>query len=410
MRRRGNFMGRSKETEKQQKIVEELKGHLKNDRSMKEAAESMKISTSYAYALRKESIKNNTWLTEEEIEEIQKRKEEKKRQRKIEREKERNKKQQKRIEELKEHLKNDRSMEEAAKSMGVSISYAYAIRRESVKNNTWLTEEEMKEIQKRKEEKKRQRKIEREKERNKKQQKIVEELRGHLKNDRSMKEAAESMEISISSAYRIRKERIQNNTWITQEEIEETQKREEKEKEKVDNREKKRKMKEYKGIYKKYKKLAKKEQDLELDGEQNVKTEGRKKFIEIINQLHKLEGDITNEDLEIVLNIFHIHPELAEKESIKVLIAESNQKGGLLSVQKMIREMMDGLRHTKFYKPLVEYEKWTKRKMLYNKIKIMKKQGMDHTTIGRKLGITSAEVSVIFHSTTPPDFFDFEGR
>ena len=71
------------------------------------------------------------------------------------------------------------------------------------------------------------------------------------------------------------KESIKNNTLITQEEIEKTQKREEKGKEKVTNRKKKQKMKEYKGIYKKYKKLAKKEQDLELDGEQNVKTEGR---------------------------------------------------------------------------------------------------------------------------------------
>lgn len=186
--------------------------------------------------------------------------------------------------------------------------------------------------------------------------------------------------------------------------------REQKEIAKALNKERKQKIKGYAETYKRYKKIAKKEDDLELDGEEKVPTEGRRKFIETLIALHNLDADLPDEDIEVVINAFDMHPEFVNKDSIKFVISDANKKGGLRSVEKRINELSDILRYTKFYKPLVEYGRWLRKIAMRPKIKEMKKQGMNNTQIGEKLGITSAEVSVIFNNNKELDFSDFGSR
>ena len=170
------------------------------------------------------------------------------------------------------------------------------------------------------------------------------------------------------------------------------------------NKERKRKIKSYAEIYKTYKKIAQKEDRLELDGVDNVTTEGRRKFIEILIDLHNLEADISDKDIELVMNTFDMYPEIANEDNIKFLILEANKKGGLKSATIMIDELSNTLRYTKFYKPLIEYKGWVKKVALLPKIQEMKKQGINNTQIGERLGISSAEVSIILNNDKKPDF------
>lgn len=226
------------------------------------------------------------------------------------------------------------------------------------------------------------------------------------------------MGYSVSRLHEIKKQAKLLGIWFTPEELEEIEKekeqrrQEKREKEENERRQKQqeRKRKKQEKIYARHRKLAQKEQDLELEGEEEGNIEKRENFIATLNETYPLKGNLSDQDTELVLTIMHMHPELGNKESIRILIAEANKREGLKSAQKVIHEMIEALQDTEFHKPLVEYREWINRKILYSKIKAMKEQKMDHTAIGRKLGITSAEVSIIFHHTTPPDFFDFEGR
>ncbi len=355
------------------------------------------------------------------------------------------KKHQEDINVLKEHIKSGKTMEKAAELMSCSLGYIYKIRRKSVQNGTWLTQEELALIQeqKRKEQKKARRKKERErkKEEERKREenqfrikKEAFELLMYRKEGYTYKEISEKMNYSVSHLTVLK--RLADKIFADKEDLEEFSqlmkfkekkeqqqeqvrlkreqkqaKKEIKEQETVSKafaKERKRKIKGYADAYKRYKKVAKKEDDLELDGEEDVSTEGRRKFIETLTALHNLEADIPDKDIELVINAFDMHPEIADKASIKFLILDANKKGGLQSAKSRINELSNTLRDTKFYKPLVEYGRWLKKIAMRPTIQEMKAQGMSNTQIGEILGISSVEVNIIFHNDKKADFSDFE--
>ena len=88
-----------------------------------------------------------------------------------------------------------------------------------------IEEEKIAESKRIEEEKKRRqeeiiaRRQERKDETNKRHKEDVEELKRYLKSGKTMEEATKLMKFSISYAYRIRKESMQNNTWFTLEEL-----------------------------------------------------------------------------------------------------------------------------------------------------------------------------------------------
>ena len=162
--------------------------------------------------------------------------------------------------------------------------------------------------------------------------------------------------------------------------------------------ERKQKIKEYKRLYNICKKEAKKEDKLELKGEENISTEGRIKLIEVLVALQNLDVDIYDEDIDIVLNTFYMYPEIANKDSIKFLISDAGKKGGIKSTERVILELLNTLRDTKYYEALVEYRKWVRKLNLLPEIQTMKKKGMNNTQIAENLGITSSEVSIVLNN------------
>lgn len=241
-----------------------------------------------------------------------------------------------------------------------------------------------------------------------------------------LKEIAQMMNYSIPYMYQLKRKAIEDNIWFSEEAIEEfksiRQKKEEKEKrtrqkreeieqkremaaakkemqkKKAMENERKQKIRGYVANYKKYKKMAKKEDRMEIYGEENVSIEGRKKLIPILVKLHALDVDISEQDIQIVLNALDMYPELADATSIKFLISDANKKGGLKAAEKMAIHLTNTLKNTQFYKPLTEYRRWIAKRALLPKIKELKEQGMSNTDIGERLGITSLEVLNILES------------
>lgn len=250
--------------------------------------------------------------------------------------------------------------------MYYSTTYIRKLREKAIEDNIWFSEESIKEFR-------RVRQIREEREAKKAQeaeQKRLKEERKEAK--RAMKEAEEAR--------------------------------------KALERDRKRKIRGYIAVGRKYRHQARQEDSLELDGEENVSIQGRIKFIELLEKLHNLDADISNRDIEFVINAFDMHPEIADTKSIKFLISDASKKGGIKAAERMVNMLTNTLRHTKFYMPLVEYGRWMKKYSLRPKIEELKEQGMDNTTIGQKLGLSSAEVSIIFHNNKKPDFSDPESR
>lgn len=338
-------------------------------------------------------------------------------------------------------------MEKAAELMDCSVAYVYKLRRESIQEGTWLTQEELAVIkeQRRKVQEKARRKRERDKK--KEQQRKREENQFRIKKEAFQilmyrkeevpyKEIAKEMNYSIShlvvlkrladnifpneeaitefaSLLKLEEEKDRKEEQIRQKRELRQAKREIREQEtlsKALKKDRKQKIKGYTNTYKRYKKVAKKEDNLELDGEENVSTEGRKKFIETLTDLHSLEANIPDKDIEFVINTFELHPEIADRDSIRFLISNANKKGGLKNVTRIVNELTEILSDTKFHRQLIEYGRWIRKIALRPKIQEMKKQKMSNTEIGEKLGISSAEVSIILHSEKNPDFSDFENR
>ncbi len=381
------------------------------------------------------------------IEEEKRRKQEEIIARRQERKAETKKEHQEDINILKRHIKSGKTMEKAAELMDCSVAYVYKLRRESIQEGTWLTQEELAVIkeQRRKVQEKARRKRERDKK--KEQQRKREENQFRIKKEAFQilmyrkeevpyKEIAKEMNYSIShlvvlkrladnifpneeaitefaSLLKLEEEKDRKEEQIRQKRELRQAKREIREQEtlsKALKKDRKQKIKGYTNTYKRYKKVAKKEDNLELDGEENVSTEGRKKFIETLTDLHSLEANIPDKDIEFVINTFELHPEIADRDSIRFLISNANKKGGLKNVTRIVNELTEILSDTKFHRQLIEYGRWIRKIALRPKIQEMKKQKMSNTEIGEKLGISSAEVSIILHSEKNPDFSDFENR
>ena len=354
---------------------------------------------------------------------------------------------------LKEHLKSGKTMKQIAEAMGVSISYLYKLREEGINSKNWLTEEELNGISEIKkaetDEEKKKREKQKIKEKNKKYKeeklrvkKEVEKLKEYIKSGYTYQEISEIMCYSVSNLQNLKRLAIKDNIWFTKEEIKEfkrlrkaretleTEEAQKKDQEMIEreNREEKnlirkeeknrenlekeriRKIEGYSKEYKVYKKAAKKEDKMEQNGGENVPTDGRIKLIEILTKLNNLDTLISEQDIEIVLNTLYLYPKLANKNNINLLISQANKKGGIKAALLMTNELIDTLRYTRFYKPLVEYGSWIRKKALFPRIQDMKNKGMSYEYIGEKLGISSTEVRIIFHKNEIPSFEDYNER
>lgn len=223
---------------------------------------------------------------------------------------------------------------------------------------------------------------------NKKHNKVINKIKKYTELGYNLKEMSKFItEYSYSHLGKIRNNYITQNGWYTQKQLERYVSLRNAGGEKY-----------YKKMYKLFKQEAKKEDELELEGEIDIPTQGREMLIEVLINLDNLKIDISNEDIQIVLNTFYMYPKLANKDSIRLIISNTIKNEGIQSIEMKAIELRDILRDTKFYKPLEEYSRWARKLKLLPKMQDMKKNGMNNSKISEKLGISSSEVSIILNN------------
>lgn len=237
--------------------------------------------------------------------------------------------------------------------------------------------------------------IARETEKRDKRRQQIEALKGYLKEGKTWRECAKLMGCSTGFINTLRKEALASKVWLTQKELEKITELRNSRKKGNPRQEKDKKSKELikqqKAIiatmdnYRKYKKFAKREDELELNGNENITTGGRKKFIEALIEMQRADIDIPNEDINIILNAYSIHPDIADVEGIKFLIIDAKTRGGIELVKMRISDLLDSLEDTEFYTPLSEYQQWIRIKMSYPSVLVSKEDSMNDSEVRKKL-------------------------
>ena len=282
------------------------------------------------------------------------------------------------VDKIKEYTKKGYSLIEIARELGYNYTDVSRIKSEYAKLNGWFTKEELAEFRKQRMEREKAKELAR-------QSAELEELES--KREKSEKEI---------------KRQQDENKKITKQQQEASKKME---------KEKRQRIQYYAEEYRRVKKLAKNEDKQEIDGEENVSLSGRKEFLNLLTKLFAIGAIIPDSDIEIILNTIYLHQEFANKDSLKLLIFNAVRGKGMDQAEKMVATLISELESTRFNEPLWQYRKWIQRQKLLPQIAQMKEQGLSNTTIGERLGITSAEVMVFFEKAEEkPEFFENESR
>ena len=109
------------------------------------------------------------------------------------------------------------------------------------------------------------------------------------------------------------------------------------------------------------KREAKEEDGLEAEGEENVPTDGRKRFIDLLVEEYKSGGEIDEESIELAKNSLYMHPELTNKGILKTIIFNAQKKYGPDEAKKTVDELLSYLEYTEYYDYLMAYGPLIKR-------------------------------------------------
>lgn len=334
---------------------------------------------------------------------------------------------------IKSGIKRGMTMREIARLMQCSVEYLFQVQKESKKNGTWLTEEELHDIKQLKERKKQQivENKETEKERIKAHKVAVQaekrrqelwKLRYLATQGLTIDEIAEQMHYSKVHIGVLKKKAIEEGLWFPEEELENFKERRFQRKmakvlpitfqqEVIDPFEKKESvtdktvLEQLKRRLGEYRKLAQIEDALEADGEEAVPTKDRMNFINWLINIHQAGGIISKEDTEFMVNFYYIYPKLATKESIKTLLLNNGRLEGYNGVYQMTNELISVLEESPYRDAIAQYRVWARKMTKIPEMKEMKKQGMSNTEIGEKLRISSAEVAILLEERKIMNFF-----
>lgn len=446
------------------KKILEIKKLFADGKTQRQIAEKLGCSAAYVSMLIQKCKNNGTWFTDEELSNINL-KGRKNKYVKTEINSELTAEDREIIEQMKSMIREHKTIKEICGSLGFSESKFNNFRKQAIVAGAWISNEEWNEINK---QKVKQRHVAKAKVVKKQEElgteKFIEEIIALKRLGKKTEEIATIMECSVAHIQKIRKQSIENGTWISEEEekelkrkLRERQKQEAESNPKKSNKEEKEKEKEQKmlkkeeqerlkqeqalaekleherTIYKNYeiirdleyverkstashmapfkflRKAARQEDREEYNGEEDVSIKGRQAFFASMLKLHSLGwNEFTENDMQIITDSFYMHPELANKKIIKFVVANSAKKGGWNSALETVQELMDSLGETKFYDGLRNYSYWIKKQASIPKIKALKSQGLTNTQIGERLRMSSAEVAILLDNDKNEKDIDFE--
>ena len=434
-----------KYSEKTQVQIYKVKELYAEGKTQQQIAKELDVSAPIVSILIQKGKNNGTWFTGKELEEI-------KLKRKANRDAdiELTQEDYKTIEQIKSMIRENKTLSEIRSSLSISVKKFENIRKKAIDEGIWIPKEEWDEINKQKvKQSKNTKRVKKQEEMG--TEKFAEEIILLKRAGKTTDEIAVIMECSVAHILKIRKKCVENGTWISKEEEKELrkkfsargkrnngsnqksdaqkakellkeqrrQKREEEERLKQEQALAE-KLEHEKAIHKNYeiikklgyiegktsgphvepfkflRKAARQEDRDEYNGEEDVSTKGRKAFIESVLKLHSLGWNgFAENDMKIITDSFYMHPELADKRIIKLVVANSAKKSGWNSAIETVQELMSSLEETKFYEELRQYSDWIKKQASIPKIKVMKSQGFTNTQIAERLRMSSAEVAIL---------------
>lgn len=208
--------------------IERIKTAKKEGKNTEEIAKELGASRQFVYILIGESKKDGTWLTNEEIQEINRKKfinqekvkEEKrkaKKKEKSEKVKRSSKNSDQKILELKKLLSEGKTQKQIAEELGCSATYVSMLIQKCKNNGTWFTDEELSNINL-KGRKNRYVKTEINSELTAEDREIIEQMKSMIREHKTIKEICGSLGFSESKFNNFRKQAIVAGAWISNEE------------------------------------------------------------------------------------------------------------------------------------------------------------------------------------------------
>ena len=436
----------SKKKEQKTSQIQQVKYLYKEGNTQRQIAEKLGISQSSVSNIIKKCKEEGGWLTENEIKIIEFEREEKKQQ-----------DAQDKANRIKALFAQGKSDSEISYEIGKSISYVKIMIKQLISDDNWFSEEELAEINKLKKQNN-DSNIRVKKQRELGTDRFIKDIITLYKSGKSLLEISQIMGCSATHIADLRKKSIQAGTWVSEEEDAELRKKvryrsHKKDKDKTSNEKRKtlekteirrnkleqqnmhenkssenlkqeqriiaelRKIRDikqpvfgnYMSSFKFIRSAAKQEDKKEYNGEENVTIKGRQAFIESVLKLHSLglEG-ITENDFKMISDSFFMHPELANKEILKLIVSNSIKKKGWNSALETVYELADSLEDTKYYEALIDYGDWIKRKSYLPQIKLLKEQGWNNSQIGKRFRLSSAEIMILLDNDKNKVDVDYE--
>ncbi len=220
----------------------------------------------------------------------------------------------------------------------------------------------------------------------------------------SMTKMSEATGISFYYINAIREKLIEDGQ-IPREEKKQRKPKGEVQKEKKIEKEKR---KEFLAKYDELRREAQIEDNKSERGFADVPTDARKTFLNYMVEASKRDIYISKKDMYLGMNVIDLRPDFANSENIKFFITNSVKYGGYDEGMNVIFDLMHSLRETDYHEKLTEYRSWMKRKRDVTKMKrdmeIGKEKMMESTEVGKRLGLTSAEVLILMDDENDPDF------
>ena len=158
-------------------------------------------------------------------------------------------------------------------------------------------------------------------------------------------------------------------------------------------------------------KAAKLEESLDDSAALRPPVGARKALIDRFMTLNRNGVKLSEKQVQYIKNFFYWHPEAVKSKYIRFLISATIETSGYPAAAQTANELANALEDTKYEEPLREYGRWLTKKSMVVKITELKKAGMNHTEIGEKLNISSAQVAVLADSKDEKYIFhDLEQR
>ena len=152
---------------------------------------------------------------------------------------------------------------------------------------------------------------------------------------------------------------------------------------------------------------AKRKAKNKKNSEEKVSTTAISEFLDILIKKFKSGETIPQEDIQKILNYYLSHSDRIGKSGLKLLLLNSYRQRKERGLIKMVKELRRIISEPEMKKNLETYINALYILIMKQRIKELKKQGLNNTQIGEELRLSSAEIAELNAVPDPTVFSDF---